>query len=150
MRLGRRWIDHEPSGSPIVDRMKEQCGKQQAEQIPTARVASSETYLDLLLRDILGLSTVSMDFQSRFDKLGEAYQIAHDYFAVAGRSSPLCSIELCGAATDGPRRLLDTADGRGSSGSASCTALRSATAATLAGAREDLVKGAIELAGHFC
>ena len=60
MRLGSRWIDHDSGGSPAVGRIKEQCGKQQAEQIPTARVASSETYLDLLLRDILGLSIVSI------------------------------------------------------------------------------------------
>lgn len=60
MRLDGRWVDHDSSASPAVGRIKEQCGKQQAEQIPTARVASSETYLDLLLRDILGLCTVSM------------------------------------------------------------------------------------------
>lgn len=52
--------DHDPSGSRAVDRIKEQRGKQQAEQIPKARFASSETYLDLLLRDILGLGTVSI------------------------------------------------------------------------------------------
>lgn len=52
--------DHDPRGSRAVDRIKEQRGKQQAEQIPMAKFASSETYLDLLLRDILGLGTVNI------------------------------------------------------------------------------------------
>ena len=83
-------------------------------------------------------------------RLTKTYQIAHDYFAITGGSGPLGPSDLRSPSTGGLRCLLDTADGRSSRGSSGSASLRSATAATLAGIREDLVKGLVDLARHVC
>ena len=77
------------------------------------------------------------------------YQVAHDNFAVTGRSGSPSGSRLRGSVARGPGRLLNAADGSGSRGSSGRASLSAATATALTGAGDDVVKSLVELAGHF-
>lgn len=111
---------------------------------------SAETYLNLLLGDILGLEVVSFKPQNMCCG-GTAYQVAHDNLAVALCGSRVGGSSLTTGIAGRLGSLLDTSSrsdngGSGTSGRAALRATAASRSTALRGG--DLVEGLVELARH--
>ncbi len=113
--------------------------------------ASAETYLDLLLRNILGLGDVSIFVFIKADGLSiVTYQVAHNDLAVTSGSGAGC---LSALGTGIANRLDSLLDSTGRGNRSLCTVGRAALRATASGGGATLVGGElierlIELARH--
>lgn len=108
---------------------KEYGEEEQVEQSPRASIATAETYLNLLLRNVLR-------------------QIADNDLAVTVGSNSLGRGGLYASATGRLGVLLDTTHGRGRVGASSGATGGAATASAAALGRGDVVKGLVELSRH--
>lgn len=123
--------------------------KNTSNKVRRARGASTETYLNLHLRNVLGLGQwLALEFQGAAN--GDAYQIADNDLALSACRGTLGRGGLR-SSTAGSAGLLDTSDGS----SGCCRARGRATlrvASTASGSaalgRDDLVERLVELSRH--
>lgn len=123
--------------------------KWRVEQSPRAMKASTGTYLDVRLHDILGLHSRLVRVAVN-DRSWKPYKIAHDDLAVTPRRTSLGWASPSTSIAGGLSVLLDTTSrggrGRSSAGGRPTGVATTASGATLSGG--DLVKRLVELARH--